>query len=536
MSQAASHQDDEDQILIDAWIAHLRATGAAPGTLRLYRNSLLRLTELGPLRRLTVEDLEGHLWQEGGSARTVNNRIAAFRSFYDHLVSLKRRDDNPARRLERRPVEDTQPDPLDDPDEAFDRLDDESRAMAVFLLETGLEVSEALSVDVAPPAPEEITVASRGGKSRTIFLTPEAREALDALGGRIKIGARALQRRFDRFGFSPRRLRQTLAQQLKDSDVDPWTIQQILGHKLPQAARSFATYSREAQRTAYDKRRSMLARRRRDASSPSGESGTSSQSQEVSNEWFGRIYLEEAQRELLSWMVEGERQLPTEKHGRFLLTETMGGSFLIHPYVPERPAVRRGDLESLADYGLLRRGFGSRGTPNFEITPQGRRYYTEMKRRVSEPMSTVEEEMRRLLVSDAFESKHPEALARWRDAESDLWAAETVGDFTEIGHICREAMQAFADSLARLHRIEGIPTDPSKTIARIRAVIRGSGLAGGRQDLLTGLLSYWGTVSDFVQRQEHGAGKEGEDVNWEDARRAVFQTMVVMFEIERALG
>jgi hypothetical protein len=49
-------------------------------------------------------------------------------------------------------------------------------------------------------------------------------------------------------------------------------------------------------------------------------------------------------------------------------------------------------------------------------------------------------------------------------------------------------------------------------------------------------VDYWGTVSDLVQRQEHGAQKQGAELTWEDARRVVFQTAIVMYEVSRALG
>jgi hypothetical protein len=39
-----------------------------------------------------------------------------------------------------------------------------------------------------------------------------------------------------------------------------------------------------------------------------------------------------------------------------------------------------------------------------------------------------------------------------------------------------------------------------------------------------------------VQRQEHGAQKEGRPLVWEDGRRVVFQTAIVMFELDRALS
>jgi hypothetical protein len=53
--------------------------------------------------------------------------------------------------------------------------------------------------------------------------------------------------------------------------------------------------------------------------------------------------------------------------------------------------------------------------------------------------------------------------------------------------------------------------------------------------MLDALVTYWGTVSDLVQRQEHGAAKEGEPIGREDARVTVFQTAMVMFECSRAL-
>lgn len=53
---------------------------------------------------------------------------------------------------------------------------------------------------------------------------------------------------------------------------------------------------------------------------------------------------------------------------------------------------------------------------------------------------------------------------------------------------------------------------------------------------LDALLAYWGTASDLVQRQEHGNQKVGAALLWEDGRRVVFQTAMVMYEIERALS
>ena len=46
----------------------------------------------------------------------------------------------------------------------------------------------------------------------------------------------------------------------------------------------------------------------------------------------------------------------------------------------------------------------------------------------------------------------------------------------------------------------------------------------------------WGTVIDVVQRQEHGASKEGGLLTDDDSRVAVFQTAMVMFELGSSLS
>jgi len=72
---------------------------------------------------------------------------------------------------------------------------------------------------------------------------------------------------------------------------------------------------------------------------------------------------------------------------------------------------------------------------------------------------------------------------------------------------------------------------------RIRAVLRQHGARVGSTTtpLLDALVGYWKAVSGLAQRQEHGGQKEGRDLVWEDGRRVVFQTAVVMFETDRAL-
>ncbi len=85
--------------------------------------------------------------------------------------------------------------------------------------------------------------------------------------------------------------------------------------------------------------------------------------------------------------------------------------------------------------------------------------------------------------------------------------------------------------------LSDVTTDKSKTLARRRTVLelKPAQLGATKKDFLEELLAYWGTVNDLIQRHEHGTHREGKQLVWEDARRVVFQTMVVIVEINRTL-
>ena len=243
---------------------------------------------------------------------------------------------------------------------------------------------------------------------------------------------------------------------------------------------------------------------------------------------FDAIYLEDEQRDLLARMVERERLISPETQGFFFYSPASGNDFLAHG--GERLAARRGDVETLADYRLLRRSPSGTSRNLYDITPQGRRYYAEMKRRSGEAAAVVEKEIRVFLDGGAFVESYPGAYALWREAEQDLWSAETQAQMTRIGHTCREALQEFAASLAERRGI-AVTADRAKTVQAIRAALKTHELGETHKEFLDALLKYWGTVSDLVQRQEHAAAREHQALTWEDTRRVVFQTAIVMFEI-----
>jgi hypothetical protein len=259
----------------------------------------------------------------------------------------------------------------------------------------------------------------------------------------------------------------------------------------------------------------------------------------VSSDWYDRILLEADQRELLDLMIQADNAIAKEKRTPFILVPTDSDDLLLREGFPRTPVVAA-DLAVLVDRRLLRahREAGSR--QQYDVTPEGRQYWAEMKRRIGSEVKVVEAEIRTFLDSPAFSEGFPQAHDRWTEAANELWGADSAKRFTDIGHRCREAMQFFAAALMQRAGIsdeEVLCSDAAKTVDRLRAVIARKGdLSERHRAFLDALVHYWRTVSDLVQRQEHGAQKAGDELTWEDARRVVFQTAIVMYEVSRALG
>lgn len=255
------------------------------------------------------------------------------------------------------------------------------------------------------------------------------------------------------------------------------------------------------------------------------------------------LALDPEQEEILAQMVEAQRSVPRQERSHFILDEMMQGSHLVHPAI--RIDVFKGDLDALEMAGLIYIAtIGGRGSLNYEVSPQGYEYYGEMKKRHTEPANQVEEEVRRYLDAASFRERHSVALSKWNEAAARLWSPNWEQELTNIGHLCREAIQEFADDLIQRFNPPDVSPEKAKDINRIAAVLEQQKERFGKREVvflnassayLDALLDYWKATSGLVQRQEHGVQKGGAPLVWEDARRVVFQTAVVMFEVARAL-
>jgi len=252
--------------------------------------------------------------------------------------------------------------------------------------------------------------------------------------------------------------------------------------------------------------------------------------------------LELAQEKLLIQLVEAERGLPRNERQYFYVAHTFGppGVELIHPAIPRQsPRIFEGDLRTLESYGLISIvSYDRNGIESFYITNDGFRMYDQIMKKLGQSTERVQMVIKEYLETDRFKASYPNAFAKWVQAENLLWTDDSVSVLTTIGHLVREAMQEFVETLVKHYNPQGCTSDKSKTVARIRAVMNLLAQECGETEraFLDALLVYWGTVSDLAQRQEHGAQKEGEQLLWLDARRVVFQTAVVMFEIDNTLS
>lgn len=248
--------------------------------------------------------------------------------------------------------------------------------------------------------------------------------------------------------------------------------------------------------------------------------------------------LEPEQLEFLSELAEEAQRAPRDQRTFYLLPH-MSGVTLKGP-AGHRAAVStaKEDVEDLSAAGYLRiRGYERHGVIRFTVAPEAYDFLAHTAGH--EPMVKVETDITvRFIEGEAFRTSYPAAYKRWREAAFLLWSSDADAELTTIGHKAREAVQEFATTVVEATQDIGhVDPDPAHTVARLRAAIDAhrDRLGEARHDLLGALIVYWGEVSDLLQRQEHGGQKEGEALSWEDGRRAVFQTAVVMYEIDRTL-
>lgn len=253
-----------------------------------------------------------------------------------------------------------------------------------------------------------------------------------------------------------------------------------------------------------------------------------------------KMPLENEQTELLLKMVDANRNVPRENRQPFCVDRSLAGDTMSHRGLQGGSIkIYFEDLYILEDYGLIRKTRSERSSYfEFIITPLGFQYYKEMKHQTEKPVNRLEKTVKAYLSDAAFIKKYPTTYQKWAEAESKLWDDNSSQQLTLIGHLCREAMQNFSAELIEIYKPQNFDTDKTKTVSRLKSVINSkNGFCGHTEkEFLDALIHYWGTINDLVQRQEHDSQREDKPLTGEDGRRVVFQTAIVMFEIDRSLS
>ncbi len=249
---------------------------------------------------------------------------------------------------------------------------------------------------------------------------------------------------------------------------------------------------------------------------------------------FENVELEPEQKELLCRLAEGEKNVPVGEREKFSCIAFKGQAVIYHKGLPRGSiSAMPVDVDILAGKGLI-----ARQNALFYVTPEGHAYYRWMKQSEAEPVQAVENEVRRFLVSAELKANYSNAIEKWLHAQSLLWTSESQDQYTTVGHLCRESIQYFANALVDQYKPTDIDPNRDHTVNRLRCVLSISADVRGEKEkaFLDALVGYWEGVNGLIQRQEHGAQKQGNQLVWEDARRVVFQTLIVMYEVHRAIS
>jgi hypothetical protein len=268
--------------------------------------------------------------------------------------------------------------------------------------------------------------------------------------------------------------------------------------------------------------------------------------QQVANERHYMVEdygLEPAHEALLREMVEARRNLRPEKRKHFRYIEMpgeyAGRGWLFHGGFPSKKIeVNSAVMDFLLNVPLTQVYDVSGTNFYFDISPEGLRYYADRMQEHAAPMERVEERMRETLLRPDFQKAHPKSYAKWVEAEALLWEADATKDESKIGLLCVEAVTIFTDELVERCQPPDVTTDRKRSKDRLSAVVkhRRPNLGNAESEWVDALFVYWSKVAALAQRVKHAAEKHGDSIVWNDGRRAVFQTLSLMYEVHDLLS
>lgn len=248
---------------LTAWVRYLYAKGAAPSTVRSYRDELRMFARehatLDPFA-VTLDDLYEWMAGKRWGRETRRRRKVSVSSFYQWAVSTERMAEDPTRNLPTVRGGDPVARPVTDAElaAALSASGDERWTLALRLAaELGLRRGEVARVHTADVVRSDdggwLTVHGKGGKVRRVPLTDalalilsirpagyvfpgQVRERQAHAAGAGHISARYLGKKIAELlpaGVTMHALRHRFATRAYSVDRDVFTVQRLLGHASP---------------------------------------------------------------------------------------------------------------------------------------------------------------------------------------------------------------------------------------------------------------------------------------------------------------
>lgn len=218
----------------------------------------------------------------------------------------------------------------------------------------------------------------------------------------------------------------------------------------------------------------------------------------------------------------------------FLRADSMGGCALIfstRAHRQEWEGFNGGSLDDLCSYGLLHRGYGSRGTPNYRISADGTAFYRWLRQQQGTAIDQTERAVLRLVGAADYATRHPGAAHHLAEA-FDLLRSDRAGQqvTSEIGdHLRKAIMDTVADLLGK--------DNQEQPVQQLEQWLAGRGSLHRRErDGLAALIELTRAVLRLDHRLNHvrdEASKGEPEPTHEEIRRAAFLTAVTCHELDR---
>lgn len=272
---------------IAGFINWQRRRNATARTWRDYGYDLKQFVEVvgdRPANTITFRDIDQFIIQQaerGFKAATINRRLAAIASLYAFLSEEDATLQCPVlshRHGLRQPQRLPRPVPHDDLEKFFAVISDtRDRAMFVLMLRCGLRIAEVADLHLSDlylnEQPPRLVARGKGGKERSVYLSPQAERSLRAyLNERPRVtsdcvfvsylgaglSTTAIHNRLEVYRaeagvtLTAHRLRHTFASDLVSVDVPVTTIQKLLGHTWLETTQTYvAANDRQVQADYY---------------------------------------------------------------------------------------------------------------------------------------------------------------------------------------------------------------------------------------------------------------------------------------------